>query len=129
MYSSGGMCKANRNRSAKSLHWVSAEPAPSPSAERPRNSSSLESIARSTSSKQLPPSHSRNRAKSGSGPSLLENVIHFEQTTIDNRRYALDKWVYRFFEGRFLADTNNRAMKELVEKWRRSSPRRQSAII
>jgi hypothetical protein len=38
-----------------------------------------------------------------------------EQTTIDNRRYALDKWIYPFFEGRFLADTNNRAMKELVE--------------
>jgi hypothetical protein len=39
-----------------------------------------------------------------------------EQTTIDNRRYALDKWIYPFFEGRLLADTNNRAMKELVEK-------------
>src|SRR5215469_14041438 len=27
-----------------------------------------------------------------------------EQTTIDNRRYALDKWMYPFFEGRLLAD-------------------------
>ena len=39
-----------------------------------------------------------------------------EQTTIDNRRYALDKWIYPFFEGRLLASINNRAMKELVEK-------------
>ena len=39
-----------------------------------------------------------------------------EQTTIDNRQYALDKWIYPFFEGRLLADVNNRAMKELVEK-------------
>src|SRR6266404_2208190 len=39
-----------------------------------------------------------------------------EQSTIDNRQYALDKWIYPFFEGRFLADVNNRAMKELVEK-------------
>jgi hypothetical protein len=38
-----------------------------------------------------------------------------EQTTIDNRQYALDKWIYPFFEGRLLADVNNRAMKELVE--------------
>jgi len=42
-----------------------------------------------------------------------------EQTTIDNRQYALDKWIYPFFEGRFLADVNNRAMKELVEKMAR----------
>jgi hypothetical protein len=39
-----------------------------------------------------------------------------EQTTIDNRRYVLDKWIYPFYEGRLLADINNRAMKELVEK-------------
>jgi hypothetical protein len=38
-----------------------------------------------------------------------------EQTTIDTRRYALDKWIYPFFEERLLADINNRAMKELVE--------------
>jgi hypothetical protein len=38
-----------------------------------------------------------------------------EQTTIDTRRYALDKWIYPFFEGKLLADVNNRAMKELVE--------------
>ena len=39
-----------------------------------------------------------------------------EQTTIDNRQYALDKWIYPFFEGRLLAEINNRSMKELVEK-------------
>src|SRR5258707_686099 len=39
-----------------------------------------------------------------------------EQTTIDPRRYALDKWIYPFFEGRLLASINNRGMKELVEK-------------
>ena len=38
-----------------------------------------------------------------------------EQTTIDTRRYALDKWMYPFFEEYFLADINNRAMKEFVE--------------
>ena len=38
-----------------------------------------------------------------------------EQTTIDTWRYALDKWIYPFFGGQLLADTNNRAMKELVE--------------
>jgi hypothetical protein len=25
-----------------------------------------------------------------------------EKTTIDTRRYALDKWIYPFFDGRFL---------------------------
>jgi hypothetical protein len=39
-----------------------------------------------------------------------------EQSTIDTWRYALDKWIYPFFDGRLLADTNNRSMKELVEK-------------
>ena len=38
-----------------------------------------------------------------------------EQTTIDTRRYALNKWICPFFAGRPLADINNRAMKELVE--------------
>jgi len=38
-----------------------------------------------------------------------------EQTTIDTRRYALDKWMYPFFRDRLLADVNNRAMKEFVE--------------
>jgi hypothetical protein len=38
-----------------------------------------------------------------------------EQTTIDTRRYALDKWMYPFFDGVLLADLNNRAMKEFVE--------------
>jgi integrase len=39
-----------------------------------------------------------------------------EQTTIDTRRYALDKWIYPFFEGRLLTDISNRSVKELVEK-------------
>ena len=38
-----------------------------------------------------------------------------EETTIDNRRYAMDKWIYPFFAGRHLADINNRTLKELVE--------------
>ena len=38
-----------------------------------------------------------------------------EQTTIDNRQCALDKWIYPFFEDRLLAEINNRSMKELVE--------------
>ena len=38
-----------------------------------------------------------------------------EETTIDNRRYAMDKWIYPFLAGRHLADINNRALKELVE--------------
>ena len=38
-----------------------------------------------------------------------------EQTTIDTRRYALDKWMYPFFGERLLADVTNRAMKEFVE--------------
>jgi hypothetical protein len=45
-----------------------------------------------------------------------------ERTTIDTRRYALDKWIYSFFDGRFLADINNRAMKELVEHISTLSP-------
>jgi len=32
-----------------------------------------------------------------------------EQTTIDNRRYALDKWIYPFFYGRLVAEVNNLA--------------------
>src|SRR6516162_5208768 len=38
-----------------------------------------------------------------------------EQTTIDTRRYALDKWMYPFFGERLLADVTNRDMKEFVE--------------
>jgi hypothetical protein len=34
---------------------------------------------------------------------------------MDTRRYALDKWMYPFFEGYPLADVNNRAMQEFVE--------------
>lgn len=37
-----------------------------------------------------------------------------QQTTIDNRRYALEKWIYPFFEGRLLAGITNQVMKELV---------------
>src|SRR5260370_15832042 len=39
-----------------------------------------------------------------------------EQTTIDNRRYALDKWLYPFLQDKLLAELNNRTLKELVEK-------------
>jgi len=38
-----------------------------------------------------------------------------EQTTIDTRRYALDKWINPFFEGRLLADVNNLAIRDFVE--------------
>jgi integrase len=44
-----------------------------------------------------------------------------EQTTIDARRYSLDKWLYPFFEGRLLADVTNRTMKELVEHFTASN--------
>jgi hypothetical protein len=39
-----------------------------------------------------------------------------EQTTIDNRRYALDKWLYPFLQDKLLAEFNNRTLKELVEE-------------
>jgi integrase len=38
-----------------------------------------------------------------------------EQTTIDTRRYALDKWMYPFFGDLPLAEINNKAMREFVE--------------
>jgi len=38
-----------------------------------------------------------------------------EQTTIDTRRYALDKWIYPSLGDTYLADVNNHALKELVE--------------
>lgn len=38
-----------------------------------------------------------------------------EQTTIDNRRYALDKWIYPFLGNCPLGEINNRTIKELVE--------------
>jgi integrase len=45
-----------------------------------------------------------------------------EQTTIDTRRYALDKWMYPFLGERILADVNNRAMKDFVEHISTLSP-------
>ena len=45
-----------------------------------------------------------------------------EQTTSDNRQYALDKWIYPFFDGRLLADVNNRSMKEFVEHISKLAP-------
>jgi integrase len=45
-----------------------------------------------------------------------------EQTTIDNRQYALDKWIYPFFGSRLLADISNRAMKEFVEHISKLAP-------
>jgi hypothetical protein len=38
-----------------------------------------------------------------------------EQTTIDNRRYALDRWIYPYFGETYLTDVNNLTLKELVE--------------
>ena len=38
-----------------------------------------------------------------------------EQTTIDNRKYALDKWLYPFFGARTLGEINNLAIRDLVE--------------
>jgi hypothetical protein len=39
-----------------------------------------------------------------------------EQTTIKNRRYALDKWIYPALGSARLADINNRVLKEFVEQ-------------
>jgi hypothetical protein len=39
-----------------------------------------------------------------------------EGTTIDNRRYSLDKWIYPFLGNCTLGEVNNRTVKELVEK-------------
>jgi hypothetical protein len=38
-----------------------------------------------------------------------------EKTTIDTRRYALDKWMYPFFDDLLLAEVNNKAMRDFVE--------------
>jgi integrase len=38
-----------------------------------------------------------------------------EETTINNRRYTLDKWIYPFIGDTYLADVNNLALKEFVE--------------
>jgi len=37
-----------------------------------------------------------------------------EQTTIDNRRYALDRWIYPRLGDVYLADVNNYALRDLV---------------
>ena len=57
---------------------------------RLRNLSSSGSTARSTSSKQLHPSHSRNRAKSGSGPCPQGNATHLNspRSTTDAMRWT-----------------------------------------
>jgi integrase len=49
-----------------------------------------------------------------------------EETTITNRRYALDKWIYPFFADTLLADVTNRSMKDLVE---RMAPKLSAASI
>jgi len=54
------------------------------------------------------------------GPIWLKSLASrkrnpLEQTTIDTRRYALDKWIYPFFDGKRLSDVNNLAMKDFVE--------------
>jgi Phage integrase, N-terminal SAM-like domain len=45
-----------------------------------------------------------------------------EQTTIDNRRYALDKWMCPFFGDKLLANIHNVAMKEFVDHIAELSP-------
>jgi len=45
-----------------------------------------------------------------------------EQTTIDNRRYALDKWMCPFFGDKLLANIHNVAMKEFVDHIAQLSP-------
>jgi integrase len=35
-------------------------------------------------------------------------------TTIDNRRYALDKWIHPYFEGARVADVTNRSLRDFV---------------
>jgi len=39
-----------------------------------------------------------------------------EQTTIDTRRYALDKWIYPLLGDMYVADVNNLVLKKLVEQ-------------
>jgi hypothetical protein len=39
-----------------------------------------------------------------------------EQTTIDTRTYALDKWIYPSLGDIYLAEVNNHALKQLVER-------------
>jgi hypothetical protein len=39
-----------------------------------------------------------------------------QQTTIDNRKYALDKWLYPSLGEMYLVDVNNLALKTLVDK-------------
>jgi hypothetical protein len=51
-----------------------------------------------------------------------------EQTTIANRRYAVDKWIYPTLGDTYIANVNNLALKNLVDKPTRSH-RLQSAII
>jgi len=45
-----------------------------------------------------------------------------EQTTLDTRRYALDKWMYPFFGDKLLANIHNAAMKEFVNHIANLSP-------
>jgi hypothetical protein len=45
-----------------------------------------------------------------------------EQTTIDTRQYALDKWIYPFFDGVILAEINNMAMKQFVDHISKLAP-------
>ena len=48
--------------------------------------------------------------------SLLQRKRNpLEQTTIDSRRYVMDKWIYPHLGDIYLADVNNLAMKQLVE--------------
>lgn len=49
-----------------------------------------------------------------------------EQTTINTRRSALDNWLYPFLGDVYLADINNRLVKELVEHMATAEPKKLS---
>ena len=112
--SSGGTCKPNRNRSAKVALGICRTRT---IAER-KAAEKLEQLGINSAQHFIEATSSITFKEQGeiwlrSLSTRKRNPL--EDSTIANRRYALDKWIYPFFEGRFLADVNNRAMKELVE--------------
>lgn len=72
------------------------------------------------------------------GELWLKSLAHrkrvpIEQTTLNNRRYALDKWIYPRIGSKMLGEVNNHTLKELVEEMSSSlspaSIRDYSAIV
>jgi hypothetical protein len=45
-----------------------------------------------------------------------------EETSIESRRYALDKWIYPFLGEMYLKDVTNHALKQLVERMATAEP-------